>query len=182
MVTTVLRSPPCQRSPIAFSACLSSKVKAAVGTSSHTGSTATVDRLLVGLVGSELEAMPKPEPARRCSGVVSHPLITLSSLSPVPLGPTCEGAAELLEVSQDLLAQEVDETGDNLWDNSRDSHQDRFLGQRHTSTMEQDQKSIPWVFSGAVMTTMGISENVPKGHQSFSSTSLNRYFNSLRWI
>ncbi|KAJ7428936.1 hypothetical protein WISP_00421 [Willisornis vidua] len=46
-----------------LSACCSSSVKAAVGTSWHTGSTATVDRLLVGLMGSELEAMPKPEPA-----------------------------------------------------------------------------------------------------------------------
>lgn len=60
---TMSRSPLRQHSPMALSACLSSSVKAAVGTSSHTGSTATVDKLLVGLVGSELEAMPKPEPA-----------------------------------------------------------------------------------------------------------------------
>ena len=34
--------------------------------------------------------------------------------SRIPSGPTCKGATELLEVSQDLLAQEVDEAGDNL--------------------------------------------------------------------
>lgn len=60
---TVPQSPLRRHSPMALSACLSSSVKAAVGTSSHTGSTATVDKLLVGLVGSELEAMPKLEPA-----------------------------------------------------------------------------------------------------------------------
>lgn len=63
MATIVPWSPLRWHSPMALSACLSSSVKAAVGTSSHTGSTATVDRLLVGLVGSELEAMPKLEPA-----------------------------------------------------------------------------------------------------------------------
>lgn len=35
-------------------------------------------------------------------------------LSSIPLGPTCKGPTELLKVSQDLLAQEVDEAGDNL--------------------------------------------------------------------
>lgn len=51
-----------QNSPMAFRACLSSRVNAAMGTSSHTGRTATVERLLAGLLSSELEAMPRPEP------------------------------------------------------------------------------------------------------------------------
>lgn len=108
---------------MALSACLSSSVKAATGTSSHTGSTATVDRLLVGLVGSELEAMPKPEPTCRRRGGGHPPRTALTTatgpgqgtlLSPSRRGPTGKGPAELLKVSQDLLAQEVDEAGDNL--------------------------------------------------------------------
>lgn len=51
------------------------------------------------------------------------PLVTSSPLSFIPSGPTCKGAAELLEVSQDLLAQEVDETGDNLRDKEGDNRQ-----------------------------------------------------------
>lgn len=62
VVTTMLWSPLHWHSPMASRACLSSSEKATAGTLSHTGSTATVERLLVGLMGSELEAMPKPEP------------------------------------------------------------------------------------------------------------------------
>lgn len=43
--------------PMALRAWLSSKLKALIGTSSQTGSTATVERLLAGLVTSGLDAM-----------------------------------------------------------------------------------------------------------------------------
>lgn len=83
-----------------------------------------------------------------------QPLVTLSSLS--PWGPTCEGAAELLEVSQDLLAQEVDETGDNLWD----SHQDRSLSQRHDSTPKRTWDALLVSLRGADTTP-----TAPRGSQ-----------------
>lgn len=78
------------------------------------------------------------------------PLVTLSPLSFIPLGPTCKGAAELLEVSQDLLAQEVDETGDNLWDKDGDNHQSwrGSLSQRHINSPEQDQNQHSMCFFG----------------------------------
>ena len=47
----VLTAPP--NSPMACRACCSSSVKATMGTSAHTGRTATVARLLAGLVSSE---------------------------------------------------------------------------------------------------------------------------------
>lgn len=43
--------------PIALRAWLSSRLKALIGTSSHTGRTATVERLLAGLVTSVLVDM-----------------------------------------------------------------------------------------------------------------------------
>lgn len=51
---------------MALRAWLSSRLKALIGTSSQTGSTATVERLLAGLVTSGLDAMlgkPRAEPA-----------------------------------------------------------------------------------------------------------------------
>lgn len=50
---------------MALRAWLSSKLKALIGTSSQTGSTATVERLLAGLVTSVLDATvgkPRAEP------------------------------------------------------------------------------------------------------------------------
>lgn len=47
---------------------------------------------------------------------------------PVPWGPTCKGPAELLKVSQDLLAQEVDEAGDNLQEQGRGWPSDQLKG------------------------------------------------------
>jgi len=41
-------------------------------------------------------------------------LAEVTPLSLTPSGPTCKGATELLKISQDLLAQEVDEASDNL--------------------------------------------------------------------
>lgn len=86
-----------------------------MGTSSHTGSTATVDRLLVGLMGSELEAMPRPDPGWTQTSGHATPVMATSPGEATSSSPTCEGPAELLEVPQDLLAQEVDEAGDDLW-------------------------------------------------------------------
>lgn len=54
--------------PMALRAWLSSRLKALIGTSSHTGSTATVERLLAGLVTSGLEpreVKPNAEPIER---------------------------------------------------------------------------------------------------------------------
>ena len=51
---------------MALRAWLSSRLKALIGTSSHTGSTATVERLLAGLVTSGLDATldrPSADPA-----------------------------------------------------------------------------------------------------------------------
>ena len=51
--------------PMALRAWLSSRLKALIGTSSHTGRTATVDRLLAGLVTSALVVTvgrPRAEP------------------------------------------------------------------------------------------------------------------------
>lgn len=56
--------------PMALRAWLSSKLKALMGTSSPTGSTATVDRLLAGLVTSALVAILgklRAEPTRQSS-------------------------------------------------------------------------------------------------------------------
>lgn len=59
---------------MALRAWLSSRLKALIGTSSHTGRTATVDRLLAGLVTSvlvvmlgRLKADPEKEDQRVCS-------------------------------------------------------------------------------------------------------------------
>ncbi len=58
----------CLSVPMALRAWLSSKLKALVDTSSQTGSTATVERLLAGLVTSGLDATlgrPRAEPRER---------------------------------------------------------------------------------------------------------------------
>lgn len=68
--------------PMALRAWLSSKLKALIGTSSQTGSTATVERLLAGLVTSGLDAMlgrPKAEPRER-KEERSHNLVKLTGL------------------------------------------------------------------------------------------------------
>lgn len=61
---------------MALRAWLSSKLKAFIGTSSHTGSTATVERLLAGLVTSGLEAMldrPSADPGGGKGGLLLDP-------------------------------------------------------------------------------------------------------------
>lgn len=113
------------------------------------------------------------------------PLVTLSPLPFIPSGPTCKGAAELLEVSQDLLAQEVDETGDNLRDKEGDNHQSWWgsLSQRHINTPEQDQNQQPMCFFGChhhQYPSLGTSvKNIPLGHQPFFPASSHHCLNSL---
>ncbi len=106
----------CLSVPMALRAWLSSKLKALVDTSSQTGSTATVERLLAGLVTSGLDATlgrPRAEPRERihCFTLSLKHWMRWEWLM---FGRTWERSTGLLEVPQNLLPQQMDQAGHHL--------------------------------------------------------------------
>ncbi len=132
----------CLSVPMALRAWLSSKLKALVDTSSQTGSTATVERLLAGLVTSGLDATlgrPRAEPRERIN-CFTFSLFKHIEKAQLPnslfrrwcffsrwtllkhwmrcewlmFGRTWERSTGLLEVPQNLLPQQMDQAGHHL--------------------------------------------------------------------